>query len=96
MIEPLQISHPDSVKFCDGRERFTAGDRVCVAAWRPRHRRCGDSGGCGSRLTFSDHDARPHVRNLLLELEDLLREDVDLGVLFLDFLGQRLEQRRLR
>lgn len=91
MIEPLQIGHADSVKLGNGGERFSTGNRMSVSAWRAWRWRGGDSGCCGRRLVFSDHNPGPHMRDLLLELEDLLREDVDLGVLFLDFLGQRQE-----
>jgi hypothetical protein len=56
--------------------------------------RPGCSGGAGPRRRiFSNHYARATVRDLLFQLENLLGQRVDLGVLFVYLFYQRFELR---
>jgi len=97
----LQFAHADVVHPGDRSERFAAGDDVAVTitrfgGWFGRRgsgRRC-----CRRRCrrgAFANHDARTLVGQLCLELEDLLRQHVDLRVLLVDLFQQLLKLRIL-
>ena len=96
MVELLQVLHADFVGFGDRGERLTFCNYVCISRLC-----CGRSGGAravarrgrGCWRRFADHHAGPLIRDLLLQLQDLLRERVDLGVLLVDLLEERFELR---
>jgi len=91
MIGFLQFVHSHFVHFRDGSECLAACDDMRVPAGRV-HLSPGFSCRCSCRRrTFSDHYARTHVRDLLFQLEDLLRKRVNLGVLFVYFFRQRFK-----
>ena len=93
----LQRVDVDFVRLRDRDQRFAFCDDMCVARGRSRaqtrHR-----GGCRWqrrarwRCGLANHDAGPLLTgDLLLELEDLLRERVDLHVLLVELLQDRFE-----
>ena len=95
LIELLQFFDANFVHLGDGSERLSACDGVRVAVsgsgW------LGRSGSRGRRWrAFADHHSGADVSDLLLELENLLRKSVDLGVLRIDFSCQRFELGRVR
>ena len=48
------------------------------------------------RRAFTNHHAGTRIRDLLFEFENLLREHVDLDVLLVEFLDERLQLGRIR
>lgn len=89
MISVLQFFHANFVRLGDRSECLTTRNDVSVPAGRWRSS-C--SGGAGSRRrTFSYHYAGAKVRDLLFQLEDLLRKRVNLGVLFVYLFCQRFK-----
>ena len=94
MIELLQLGYGHSVQFADGSERFTALDGVSGGPGRMWHRCYGHDWFGTGRFGFADHDSGLGMGKLLFQFENLLREDVDLGVLLVDFFRQQLKLQR--
>jgi hypothetical protein len=98
VIELLQIADAHAVHFCDRGKGFSARDDVTVAATSGRRccrRRCRCCGRgrwrCRACGRIANHDARTLMTHFQLKLQDLLRQHVDLRVLFVDFFGQLLK-----
>src|SRR6059058_909634 len=92
MVRVLQFVYGHLVHFGDRSEGLTACDDVRICARKWRRSSCGGSGRASCRgRAFSNHYAWANMRDLLFQLEDLLRKRVNLRILFVHLFYQRFE-----